>query len=151
MGVETTAGTTIRVSAAAPATFNQAGYAALAWTKVGEVTDLGTFGRKYNLVTHQPIDTRGTKKLKGSFNDGAVNLTYGIDDDDSGQVIVEAAVDDDDPISVEITSQSGTIYYFQALIMSAERAFGGVDNVLSSTPAFEITTADDGTGVVKVV
>lgn len=150
MSVETTAGTTIAISAAAPATFDPVGYAALTYTLIGEVTDLGSFGRVYNLVKHNPIATRGTKKVKGSFDEGKIDLKYGIDDDDAGQVLVEAAVNDDDPVSIVVTSQSGKKYYFQALVMSAPREFGGVDNVLSCTANMELTTSDSGVGIVKV-
>jgi hypothetical protein len=149
MTIETVAGTSIAICASAPATFNAAGYAALPWTDIGEVTDLGTFGRVYNLVKHNPIKTRGTKKVKGSFDEGKIDLQYGVDDDDSGQTLVEVAVNDDDPVSIRIISQSGIVFYFQALVMSAPKNFGGVDNVLSCTATMELTTADDGTGIVK--
>lgn len=149
MTVETTAGTTISVCAAAPATFDAAGYAALPWTAVGEVTDLGNFGRVYALVTHQPIATRGTKKIKGSFNEGTIALNYGYDDDDAGQEIMEAGVNDDDPYSIRIVSQSGKIFYMQVLVMSAPTSFGTVDNVVSVAAQLEITTSDSGVGIVK--
>ena len=70
MTVRTSAGTTLKVSASAPATFDKAGYSALTFTAVGEITDLGEFGREYALVTHNPVGTRGTQKFKGSFNEG---------------------------------------------------------------------------------
>ena len=42
--VQTSAGTTIAISAVLPATDDAAGYAALTWAAIGEVTDLGEFG-----------------------------------------------------------------------------------------------------------
>jgi hypothetical protein len=91
MAVRTTAGSTLKVSASAPATYNTAGYAALTWTSVGEVTDLGEFGREYTLVTHNPINNRITQKFKGSYNEGKMSLKLGLDTDDAGQVLMKAA------------------------------------------------------------
>lgn len=149
MTVETVAGSTISICANAPATFDKAGYDALPWVLIGEVTDLGNFGRVYALVTHQPIATRGTKKIKGSFNEGTINLVYGVDEDDSGQIIVLTAVDDDGPYSIRIVTQSGKLRYFQVLVMSAPESRGTVDNVVSCSPALEITTSDSGVGIVR--
>lgn len=91
MGVKTSAGSTIAISAATPATFNSAGYGALSFSSIGEVTDLGEFGREFALVTHNPIATRGTQKRKGSFNEGSIDLKLGLDTDDAGQIIAKAA------------------------------------------------------------
>lgn len=55
MTVYTSAGSTLRVLAAAPATFDPTGYNALVMTLVGEITDLGEFGREYALVTFTRI------------------------------------------------------------------------------------------------
>ena len=46
MTVRTSAGTTLKVSASTPATFDATGYNALTMTVVGEVSDLGEFGRE---------------------------------------------------------------------------------------------------------
>ena len=47
MTVRTSAGTTLKVSASTPATFDATGYNALTMTVVGEVSDLGEFGREF--------------------------------------------------------------------------------------------------------
>lgn len=151
MTVRTTAGTTFAVSAANPATFNAAGYNALAWTLVGEVTDLGEFGREYNLVTHNPIDKRGTQKLKGSFNEGQIALQHGLDTDDAGQIILKAAVDSDNDISIRITTQNGDKYYAQAKVMSFKPSLGNVDQVTAATTSLELTTSPTGVGIVEAL
>ena len=150
MTVRTSAGTTIGISAAAPATFNAAGYAALTFTNIGEVTDLGEFGREYALVTHSPVATRGVKKFKGSFNEGAMTLALGLDNDDAGQILLKTASEDDDNYSFEVTLQDGTIYYFQAQVMSFKKAIGGVDTITNATVTLELTTNAAGVGVVEV-
>ena len=85
--VQTSAGTTIAISAVLPATDDAAGYNALTWAAIGEVTDLGEFGREYATVTHNPVASRRTIKRKGSYNDGTMALQLALDRDDAGQIL----------------------------------------------------------------
>lgn len=149
MTVRTSAGTTLRVTASAPATFNAAGYSALTFTAVGEITDLGEFGREYALVTHNPVGTRGTQKFKGSFNEGTMNLTLGLDTDDAGQVLMKAASLADAPYSFEVTTQNGDKYYFQAMVMSFKVGVGSVDSITTATCTLELTTSAGGVGIIE--
>ena len=148
--VQTTAGSTLAISADAPATFDAAGYAAVSYTTIGEITDLGELGREYNLVTHNPVGTRSTRKYKGSFNEGSMQVSLALDDDDGGQTIARAASTSDSAYSFELTYQDGTKRYFQALVMDFKEGAGGVDDITSATMTVEITTANDGTGIVYV-
>ncbi len=149
MTVRTSAGTTLKVSANAPATFNVAGYSALTFTAVGEITDLGEFGREFALVTHNPVGTRGTQKFKGSFNEGTMNLTLGLDTDDAGQVLMKAASLADSAYSFEVTTQNGDTYYFQAMVMSFKVGIGSVDSITTATCTLELTTSAGGVGIVE--
>lgn len=149
MTVRTSAGTTLKVSASAPATFNTAGYSALSFTAVGEITDLGEFGREFALVTHNPVGTRGTQKFKGSFNEGTMNLTLGLDTDDAGQVLMKAASLADSAYSFEVTTQNGDTYYFQAMVMSFKVGIGSVDSITTATCTLELTTSAGGVGIVE--
>ncbi|MCA3254931.1 MAG: hypothetical protein INF91_04850 [Alphaproteobacteria bacterium] len=148
MTVQTSAGSTLGIVKAAPATFNVAGYEALTFVNVGEITDLGEFGREFSLVTHNPVGSRGTQKYKGSFNEGAMNLGLGLDQDDAGQVLLQAAVDDDDDYSYCVTLQDGSKFYFRAKAMSFKIGVGSVDQITSATTSLEITTNSAGVGVV---
>ena len=149
MTVRTSAGSTLKISASAPATFNAAGYSALVFTSVGEITDLGEFGREFTLVTHNPVGSRGTQKFKGSFNEGTMNLSLGLDTDDAGQVLMKAGSLSDTAYSFEVTTQNGDSYYFQAMVMSFKVGVGSVDSITTATCTLEITTSAGGIGVVE--
>jgi len=149
MTVHTSAGTTLKISANAPATFNVAGYSALTYTAVGEITDLGEFGREFTLVTHNPVGSRGTQKFKGSFNEGTMNLSLGLDTDDAGQVLMKAASLADTAYSFEVTTQNGDTYYFQAMVMSFKVGVGSVDSITTATCTLELTTSAGGVGIVE--
>lgn len=151
MTVQTTAGTTLYITATTPATFDATGYATAFQSgakTVGEIIDLGEFGREYTLVTHNPIDTRGTQKFKGSFNEGSMALQLGLDQDDEGQILMQTALNSDADYSFEITLQNGDIAYFQAKVMSFKIGAGGVDNITSATCTLELTTSKTGVGIV---
>lgn len=148
--VETVAGTIISVVAGNPATYTAAGYAALIWVPIGEITDGGEHGREYALVTHQPIASRGVQKFKGSFNEGSKTLQLGLDNDDAGQLIMKAAVSSDADYSFKVAYQGGDIDYFQAKVMTFKKATGGVDSIRSATTTLEITTNSAGIGIIDV-
>lgn len=151
MTVRSSAGSTIKISAGTPATYDAAGYGALTLTTIGEVTDLGEFGREYALVTHNPLGTRGTTKLKGSFNEGSISMQLGLDTDDAGQILTKTASLSDADYSFEIATQNGDKYYFQAKVMSFKVGVGSVDQVTSATIMLELTSGGTNPGIIEAL
>jgi len=154
MTVRTSAGTTLRVTSSAPSTYDASGYNTLFTASpvpalVGEITDLGEFGREFALVTHNPVGTRGTQKFKGSFNEGTMTLSLGLDTDDAGQIVMKAASLSDNSYSFQVVTQNGDKYYFQAKVMSWKVGVGGVDSITTATCTIELTTNSAGVGVVE--
>jgi hypothetical protein len=148
MGVRTSAGSTIGISSSAPATFTESGYEALTFTLIGEVTDLGEFGREYNLVTHNPLATRATVKKKGSYNEGSISMGLGLDEDDAGQILARTASASDSDYYFCITLQSGAKRFFPAQVMSFKENVGSVDNITAATITLELTSAAGGIGII---
>ena len=134
----TSAGTTISISAALPASVTKTAYAALSWTEIGEITDGGTVGRTYNVVNHSPLGTRGVVKIKGSFDDGTMTVQMAYAPGNAGQVIVQTALDDDDFYSFKIVLQNGTVIYCQAQVTSAPVNIGSVDTVTGETASLAV-------------
>ena len=134
----TSAGTTIGISAALPATYTQAAFTALTYTEIGEVSDLGEFGREYNVVKFNPLKDRRTVKRKGSFDDGTVQVQLAKAATDAGQILLKSAVNSDASHSVKIVLQDGTIFYFTAQVSSSTVNVGNVDQITSSTFKLEI-------------
>lgn len=134
----TSAGSKLSISAVLPATFDAAGYGALTFAEVGEVTDLGEFGREYALVTHNPIGTRKTLKRKGSYNEGALALQMARVPGDAGHIILIAARDDDASYAFSVELQDGTLMYFTAQTMSYKTGVGSVDTITGATANLEI-------------
>lgn len=149
MALGTVAGTLIGISAGTPATFNVAGYTALSFTNIGSIEDGGEHGRTYNEVTFNPIDTRGTQKFKGSFNEGNKTLSIGYNSDDAGMILLKTALNSDHDYSFKVTYPDGDIDYFQAKVMTLTKATGGVDSIRMASVELSITTNVAGVGIVE--
>lgn len=152
MTVHTSAGTILGVSAAAPATYTEAGYEALTFTTVGEVSDLGDIpSRIYELVTWNAIAERGTRKSKGGYNLGSQTLTVGIDPDDAGQTLVDTLTNSDSPGSIKIAHPGLGTIYARALVMGGPKSYGDVNTVATRQITLEYTIVDQTTDGVVVV
>ena len=145
----TVAGTTIGVSAVLPATYNVAGYAALTFVNIGNIEDGGEHGREYAEVTFNPIDTRGTQKFKGSFNEGSKTLSIGYNSDDAGMALLKTALNDDDDYAFEVEYPDGDIDYFIGKVMTLTKATGSVDSIRMASVTLAITTSATGVGIVE--
>jgi hypothetical protein len=131
MGWQTVAGTTLAVCVAAPATYDAAGYGALAWTAVGEITNIGgDLGKDFQTAEHAPIAQSQILQRKANYRLGQVDLDLAWDQADAGQDILRAAGDDpDDIISVKITKQNGDFRYFTAQVLKFVERFGAGGDV----------------------
>ena len=146
----TSAGTLIRISAAAPNTFDEAGYGAVEFTKIGKIeTADGDFGRLYDLVTFEPLDSRGTEKLKGGYNEGNLTLQVALVETDGGQVIAEEAAGSDEPYYFEIEFKNGKKRWFPAIVMGFRERIGGRKDITRAMISLELTTDDNDVGIVK--
>ncbi len=134
----TSAGSSIAICLSAPATETEAGYEALTFEEVGEVVDIPEFGKEYNLVTHNPLSDRRTRKKKGSYNLGAFTLNMARAPGDAGQADMITGLDEDEPPSFRVGLQDGTFMYFRALIMSYKTGIGTVDQITAASAMLEI-------------
>jgi len=141
MAIQTSAGTTLGVVSGLPATYDAAGFVALTFATVGEITEIPAFGSVYNLITHSPLGERRVVKRKGSVNDGTLTLSFAADAADTGQIAAKAAAATDTEVSVAITYPDGEIDYFTGLIMSYQVNAGGVDSIKSDSIVLELTNA----------
>ena len=133
----TSAGSSIAIGSP-PATVNLVGFQAVSYTPIAEVTDIGEFGKTYNLVTHSPLSTRQIIKRKGSYNNGTIALQMAYAPGDPGQALLTTAVSSDISQSYRVTLQDGQNYYFTGQAMRRPVQVGGVDSITASTCNVEI-------------
>jgi len=138
--VFTSAGTTLEVVADQPATRDEAGFSALTFTQVGEITDLGEYGVEYEVVTHNPLDSRRTIKRKGTANDGNITMQLGRVPSDAGQTVLQDGADGaekDTVHSFKITLQDGTVQYSTGQIFSYTTNVGSVNQITGASVTVE--------------
>ena len=138
--IQTSAGVTIAVSTTLPATDDAAGYGALTFTNVGEITDGGEIGGTYGEVTHTPLDTRLVQALKTSFDAGSQTLALAVYMADGGQTILLNKLHSDDLIAVAVTLKDGTKIYYKALVMSFPINIGSVDTIVNTSVGLRINS-----------
>lgn len=136
----TSAGTRIFISPAliSAANYTAAAFAALPWKEIGEVSDLGEFGREYNVVNFNPLADRRTVKRKGSFNDGTVAMQLAKVSADEGQQVCKLALDSDSSYPIKIVLQDGSTFYFTAQVTSFTTNVGSIDQITAASINLEI-------------
>lgn len=139
--VFTSTGTVYAVSAAEPATYDEAGFAALTYTDVGEVTDLGEYGPQFEVVSHLALERRSEVKRKGSVNYGSSAIALGRDPSDAGQALIIEGVDGanvDIVYSHKVVLQDGTTQYFTGQLYSYTTNVGASNQIVAAAVTLEI-------------
>lgn len=142
MTFETVARTKLYVCATEPATNDVAGFAALTWVEVGELTDIGSVkGRTYNTSTHAPVGSAQQIQKKGSYTLPNAEFVCAWDENDAGQIIIETESKTNNIISFKLEKQGADLRYFTAQVMSFVENFGTVDDTV--TGAFTLLRQTD--------
>lgn len=128
--VITAAGAQLAISATLPAAHTIDAFAALSFTDVAEVVDLGEAGKEFNIVDYSPLGEREVQRRKGSYTQGERSFSVGRDITDAGQQLLQAANDSDNFYAMRITLQNGDILYFQAMVNGYSTAIGTIDNII---------------------
>ncbi len=143
----TFAGTVISISAGVPATYDAAGFAALTYTPIGEVSSApGSGGKTFEDVAYTVLGDRATKHLKGTSDQAEQTMEVIDDRNDAGQILAKAALDSDNQYAFKVVYNNGEIDYFQALVTGYEGEGGDSNAIRMST----VTFRRDYRGVVEV-
>lgn len=137
----TAAGTGLAISAGIPASQSAGGYAALSYTEVGNVEQLGGFGPTTEVTSFQPLKG-AQQKHKGPTNFGALNPTIALDDADAGQALLAAAAAPDNRAlyAVRVTKPDGSLRYFQVRVFGMPETIGAANSMITAAPVLEINT-----------
>lgn len=128
------AGAKLFVSATAPASNDETGYAALTWTAVSGLDQLGEFGKMYEVGTFDSLD-EGRIKYRSILDEGEIDATPADQPADPGQVIVKAAADAargsaGEIISFRAEAENGVGVYGRCIVSTWRRQFGGASGVI---------------------
>lgn len=135
----TVAGTVLKVSAAAPATYDATGFAAVVYSTVGEITDMGSLGKTYTVINHNPVNTRSTYKYKGSYDNGSLQLKLAKAVTDVGQVVLKASLNSDADYTFQIVFPDASKMYFVGKVSAFTTMIGTVNNILGADAKVEVS------------
>ena len=144
-------GTCVSVSAAAPATHDETGFAALTWTNVGELESLGELTVNHSPVTFSNLCTGRTTVDKGAEDSIEFDITCADDPADAGQGILRTArASLTSIVSVRITDQTGIDKYCRGYVMSSREAGGaGISDTMLTTFRIGAVAPASGATVVR--
>ena len=118
------------------------------WSQIGEVENLGDFGDSSAKVTFASIADGRVRKMKGSRDAGDMKLVVGQDARDVGQLALSAAQATKSLYAFKLvasdqrlTSDTPSIFYWNALVASQASNFGANNNVVKTTYSIEIDSA----------
>ena len=139
MAVMTSAGSTLSIATGVPATYDAAGFTALTYVVVGEVTDIGEVGREYATVNHSPVGSRYTRKFKGSYHNGTMQIKMARDTSNVGQTAMKAALISDADYSFKVALQDLSKIHFIGKVTTFKVQIGTVDQITGSSCTIEIS------------
>ncbi|WP_020178087.1 phage tail tube protein [Methylopila sp. M107] len=120
-----------------PAVDTASEFAALTYTEIDMVEDLGEFGDEQNIVTGTTLKDGRVRKAKGAADTGTLALRCFHDPLDTGQAALIAASKTKKNYAFKIvlpdapdSSYSSTTIYFRALVASRRLNVGQNDNLI---------------------
>jgi len=133
----TAAGSAIYISSALPATVDEAGFDALTWQKIGEVSEIPEVGGDYSRITFTPIDSRVVDTVKGSLSFTEISLPYAYSPagEDAGQAIIATAEGTDLRYAFRVDLQDPAIatFCFTGQVFSNRLMLGSTESIIMRT------------------
>ena len=114
--------------------------------EIGLIDNIGEFGKVHDMVSFQAVATGRTYKLKGGYNQGALQLTMGSDLSDAGQLLMYQYGNAQDqntyPFRITLVGMASGYdnVYFGGKIFSYRQQLGSVNNIIKAQVNIEINT-----------
>ena len=149
MGITTTAKTKVSIGTTAAFTTAVA-YAGDTWTAIANIMDVGEAGSEAEIVTGKFVDQDYVKKLKGSRDNGTMELVVARDSADAGYAALIAAEQASAAYNFKVelndkpsagASPKNSIFYFSAIVASRKNSFNDADSIVQTTFSLAISGA----------
>lgn len=149
MAMTTSAGTKVSIGTTSPKT-DATTYAADTWTPIANISDVGEAGSESEIVTLKLVDQMYTRKLKGSRDNGQMELVVARDSSDPGYQALVAAEQASAAYNFKVelndkpatgASPKNSFFYFSAIVASRKNSFKGADDVVTTTFSLAISGA----------
>lgn len=130
MALQRAIGATIGFAAALPATWDDTGFEALTYLPIGCPSSLPPLDGVFDIASFDCLDSGEETKFADMMRAGEGSFMVGLDDDDTGQIALEAAKGTKG--SFEFTLSSGVKYYRTAVVLSYQPTEISVGNVVQA-------------------
>ena len=127
-------------------TLDRSTYEGFDYVYVDHIENLGQFGSEAARIEGKFLDSRYVRKLKGSRDNGDLEMVCAFDANSPGQIAIKAAEATDHRYAFEVKLNDAppggtpTTFYFAALVMSARVEASGTDDIVK----LNATIAIDG-------
>ena len=147
MGLTTAANTVVSIGTTA-AFATAVAYAGDTWKPIANIEDVGEAGSEAEIVVGKFVDQPYTRKLKGSRDNGSMELVVARDSADAGYQALIAAEKTSSAWNFKVelndkpavgASPKNSVFYFSAIVASAKNSFGGADDIVKTTFSLAIT------------
>lgn len=115
-------------------------------TECGLIENFGELGRQFETVTFVSVGEGRTRKLKGPYNDGQMQLTLGLDLSDAGQAALKSYADASNqntyPFKITLVGADASYdtIYFGAIVTAFRTQMGAANAVVKAMLTLEINT-----------
>jgi hypothetical protein len=114
---QSTIGAKLSISAGVPATEDATGCAALTWSRVGRIENIGERPEEFATDDVQDLETGNTTQVKTFKNVTAFDVSLVADEDDAGQTLMETAFNSfSGTYRLKLEHTSGKIQYFNGRV-----------------------------------
>lgn len=121
--------------------------AALTYTDVDGIMNLGSFGDERNLVDFAVLGDGRVRKLAGAADAGTLEIECAFDALSAGQTAMRAAYDDGQEYAFKVETRDGvspnpnSMFYFRGPVTSKQLTVEENDSVLSQTFVVAVNSA----------
>jgi len=147
MALQSSVGITVGVSATLPTSHDDDasnGFPSLTFTACGKLNAAPPMTGTRDIASFDNLSTGEEEKVLDVLRAGGGELTFGFDEEDAGQQIIETAADADtdaaSTLAFEFTLPSGRIYYRRGIVTSYAPT-GSIGSVMTAAANVEFTKA----------
>lgn len=112
-----------------------------AWVEIGEPEAIGSVGGQWSLHDQTDVEDELTQNMKGILSPGVVQLVFGLDPADPGQVLLRTAFRDTEDYPFRIVLPGGTISrQWRALVVGLSEVFDSANAIIKLQADLQMTS-----------
>lgn len=112
-----------------------------AWVEIGEPEAIGSVGGQWTQHDMTHVESEMAETMKGIFSPGVVQIVFGLDPADAGQVLLRTAFRAEGDFAFRILLPGGTISrQWRALVVAMSEAFDSANAIIKLQADLQMTS-----------